>query len=62
MKAGHKALLAKLEADRQASMKAWREEMAAVREMMDASHKMGAEMEPERHKDDGRPRDGRRGV
>jgi hypothetical protein len=28
-------------------MKAWREQMAAVREMIDASHKeMGAEIEP----------------
>jgi hypothetical protein len=35
---GHKELLAKLEADREANMKAWREEMTAIRERMVASH------------------------
>ncbi|PNF15259.1 hypothetical protein B7P43_G00965 [Cryptotermes secundus] len=39
MMTGHKELLAKLEDDRQASMKAWREEMAAMRDKwMNTNH------------------------
>jgi hypothetical protein len=49
MEAGHKELLAKLEADRQADWKSWREEMAAMRKGMDSSHKeMVIEIKPER--------------
>jgi thioesterase domain-containing protein len=44
----HKELLATLEADRQANMKAWREETAAMRnKRMNANHKeMVDELEP----------------
>jgi hypothetical protein len=50
---GHKELLGRLEADRQANMKAWKEEIAAMRnKRMNANYKeMVAELEPKNDKE-----------